>query len=90
MLYFILVNVVVLAAEDMQNKVNCVRGTLQTFPEGTSIDIVQVAQFLNISEEYNQLRLPGWGTFAIRKPLILTLLTWLVTYHYSTCPFLST
>lgn len=35
----ILINVVVLAAEGVQNKVNCVRETLKTFPEGsTSID----------------------------------------------------
>lgn len=76
----ILMTVVVLAAEDAQNRVDDIRETLYAFLEDTPGDALVLGRFIRISEGCNRLRLTGWGTFTIRKPLLLTLLTWLVTY----------
>ncbi|KAG8186991.1 hypothetical protein JTE90_005763 [Oedothorax gibbosus] len=74
--YATLTTIVVLSAEGVQKSANNLRESVFRFSESPG----ETAQYFRISEERKHLRLTGWGLFSLKKPLLLTVVTWLITY----------
>ncbi|GBN30062.1 hypothetical protein AVEN_268347-1 [Araneus ventricosus] len=70
-----LITIVVLSAESVQLRANSLRLFLSEYvPYDLKISCAR------IMEDRDRLKLTGWGTFTIKKPLILTLVAWLISY----------
>ncbi|GBM63516.1 hypothetical protein AVEN_73794-1 [Araneus ventricosus] len=70
-----LTTVVVLSADGLQKRADFLRRFLSTFvPYDLKISCARIL------EDREDLKLTGWGVFAIRKPLLLTLVAWLISY----------
>ncbi|KAG8186992.1 hypothetical protein JTE90_005764 [Oedothorax gibbosus] len=74
-----LTTIVVLAAGGLQQNANDLRESIFRFPELPG-ETGSTGQYFKISEERKNLRLTGWGMFSLKKPLLLTVVTWLITY----------
>ncbi|GFY61041.1 uncharacterized protein TNIN_445091 [Trichonephila inaurata madagascariensis] len=71
---FVLTTIVVLSAESVQRRADSVR---QLCHEESNISRIS---FVRLFEDRERLKLTGWGTFTIKKPLLLTLVAWLISY----------
>lgn len=91
MLYFYLLDfiinsvvagMIVFSAEFAQRKANAVRESLFSYTHfyhhTAVIDLNR--KYIKLSEDRKRLRLTGWGMFRIQKPLLISILTWLITY----------
>lgn len=72
--------VVTLSAENLQQNADRLRQSLFSFPEEMHGRFCLSGRYFSILEERTQLQLTGWGTFTLKKPLLLTITTWLITY----------
>ncbi|KAF8772991.1 hypothetical protein HNY73_015694 [Argiope bruennichi] len=80
-----LTSVVVITADGLQRRANSLRRFLSTFvPHDLKISCA------GILEDREDLKLTGWGTFAIKRPLLLTLVAWLISYGVIILQFSST
>ncbi|GFS36919.1 uncharacterized protein NPIL_317211 [Nephila pilipes] len=70
----VLTIVVVLSAEKAQSRADGVRQLCCEEPNISKIF------FSKLFEDRERLKLTGWGTFTIKKPLLLTLVAWLISY----------
>ncbi|GFT60898.1 uncharacterized protein NPIL_326401 [Nephila pilipes] len=70
----VLTAVVVLSAERAQCCADRVRQLCCEDPNNSKIS------FARLFEDRERLKLTGWGTFTIKKPLLLTLVAWLISY----------
>ncbi|KAF8771459.1 hypothetical protein HNY73_018880 [Argiope bruennichi] len=70
-----MITAVILSAERVQLRANSMRRYLTEYvPNDLKISCARMM------EDGDRLKLTGWGTFTIRKPLLLTLVTWLISY----------
>ncbi|GIY31219.1 uncharacterized protein CDAR_80931 [Caerostris darwini] len=72
-----LTTIVVFWAEILQYRANSIREYLSDFigkPYGLNISCIK------LFEDQERLKLTGWGTFTLKKPLLLTLVAWLISY----------
>lgn len=76
----ILAMIVVLSAGSLQQKANSLRETLFRLSEDVPGQSCLSARFIRILEERKHLQLTGWGMFTLKKPLLLTVVAWLITY----------
>lgn len=78
----VVVGLIVLSAEFAQSKANAVRESLFSYTHiyhhTAVIDLNR--QYIKLSEDRKHLKLTGWGMFRIQKPLLISILTWLITY----------
>ncbi|GIX88196.1 uncharacterized protein CDAR_269311 [Caerostris darwini] len=82
-----LTTIVVFSAEIIQCRANSIREFLSNFigkPYGLNISCIK------LFEDQERLKLTGWGTFTLRKPLLLTLVAWLISYGVIIFQFMST
>ncbi|GIY66277.1 uncharacterized protein CEXT_398651 [Caerostris extrusa] len=73
----VLVIAMVLSADNIQERVNHINLMFSTQPN-SAMDFSK--QYLDILRNRASLSLTGWGMFTVRKPLLLSMLTWLFTY----------
>ncbi|GFY05533.1 uncharacterized protein TNCV_4370431 [Trichonephila clavipes] len=69
----------VLAADKVQRTANDFRISLIAFYK-TQDGISSCGEYATLHEDRERLRLTGWGMFIVRKPLLLSLSTWLFAY----------
>ncbi|GFY48060.1 hypothetical protein TNIN_177681 [Trichonephila inaurata madagascariensis] len=69
----------VLAADKVQLTANDFRMSLIAFYK-TQDGINSYGEYAILHEDRERLRLTGWGMFIIKKPLLLSLSTWLFAY----------
>ncbi|GIY67515.1 uncharacterized protein CDAR_421941 [Caerostris darwini] len=74
--HLVLVVVVVLSADNVQQKMNHL---YYKFSNDSDLDTALNPHYLNALEDHESWTLTGWRMFAVRKPLLLSLSAWLFT-----------
>ncbi|GFY48061.1 uncharacterized protein TNIN_177691 [Trichonephila inaurata madagascariensis] len=80
---FMTIIIIVLVAENAQQKANDLRISLFTHRDVNCSN----GEYAKLTEDSRFLKLTGWGMFIIHKPLLLTLVAWLFTYGTILLPY---